>query len=228
MKKGVNPKNLDEFAEVAKKNYYTKEKKLGSKINYPSGNYQKRFDKLIEDIGDNSALSNVEKQDLISKMDLYRGDANSGKLNASKLTQRDKEINALYPKLRGSANYVPRQYINEAKEILNDTATSIGKKHKSWYKNWQGAKDIHKAQNFTADLSDMAQESPKIAKQLSKPLLKQLLGIPAAVVGAAAEPVIEAGKTAVNKGQQIYGFYKYPAGQKLLKEFYILFPQICI
>lgn len=223
-KSGGKPDTLNAFAEVAKKDFYDKEAKLGAKINVPKGKYQVKWDNIIDKIENDSALDLAEKQNLIARMNLYKNDAATGTINAAKLAQRNKQINSLYPKLQGQKNSVARQYMNEAKSIVQDTAKSIGKRHKSWYNNFSSANDIHRAQNYQSDLADMIEESPQLAKQVAKPIIKKILGMPAgiagAVAGAALEPVKAAGKAIVEKGKEIYGFYQYPAGQKILKEFY--------
>lgn len=223
-KAGGKPDTLNKFAEVAKKNFYEKEAKLGAKINSPAGNYPKKFEGIIEKIEDHSSLDLTEKQNLIAKMNLYKNDAATGTINAAKLAQRNKQINESYPKLQGPKNIVARQYMNEAKSVIQETAKSIGKKHKSWFNSFKSSNDIHRAQNYQSDLADMIEESPKLAKQVAKPLIKKILGVPvgiaSGIAGAAVEPIKFAGKAALDKGKEIYGFYQYPAGQKLLKEFY--------
>lgn len=220
VKPGHSIPRLNELAESAKKDFYAKEAQLGSKINVPAKDYVSGLEKIGEKIVDNTALSLSEKQDLVSKINQFTTDANSGKINAAKLVQREKELNALWSQTQGPKNRVFREFVGQTRKFIEDIGDKIGSHHKEWHKNWKDAKDIVKAQNYKTTISEMAEDFPGLGKYLAKPMVKGLLGLSAggAIGGAGAAVLGAVGTAGFGRGERLWGFMQKPAGQKLVHD----------
>ena len=217
---GKHIPKLKELAETSKKEFYDTEAKLGAKINAPSKKYLEGLKNLAAKIEDNTALALGEKQELINKLGQYEIDAAKGTVNAAKLVQREKELNALWPQIQGPKNRVYREFVGQTRNLIEDTGKAIGKKHPKWLNSWQSAKDIVKAQNFKSELGELIEDYPKIAKLVANPLVKGLFGVGAGGVlgGVGGAAVGALGGLGVNKAERLWGFYRQPAGAKLLEE----------
>lgn len=212
--------HLEELANKAKENFYEKEAKLGSKINVPSKKYVEGLNKIASKVEDNTALSLSEKTEIMNKLDQFRNDAAFGTINAAKLVQREKELNALYPSIQGPKDRIYREFIGQTRNHIENFGKEIGNKHPDWLHSWQNAKDIVKAQNYQSGLSQLIDEYPTISKAISNPLVKGLLGIGAGsyLGGPVGAGVAVGGSLGFKKAERLYAYYKRPIGQKLLKE----------
>ena len=151
---------------------------------------------------------------------MFSDDTRSGTINASKLAQRDKELNSLWPTIKGDKNRVYREFVGKTRKVVEDTGKEIGQHHPEWLNTWQGAKDIVKAQNYKNALTEVIDEYPAIGKLISKPLIKDILGASSGgLVGGWGGAIAGAGiSMGLRKAEQIYAFTRKTEPQKLLAQ----------
>jgi len=196
-------------------NLFTKADELGSKITGPSHNYARKLEELKEEIGNTTKITESNKNDLISKFNLWISDIAGDRVNANKITERIKDINALHNEPL-SDNY--RRYLDRAQKIMFDEGDKLGKNHPLWHKAWSSAREITKAKNYQFSVRDMLEDYPMIGKHLKSKLAWESLGAGIGYgLGGKLGGVAGIGLAQVPKNiERLYGFYSYPAAQKTL------------
>lgn len=203
LKKGGSIENLETLSETAKTNFYNKEKELGSKIQAPAREYESNLNKLYSEIVDDISLPTKSKKELINRFKKFEQDYATGKISASRLAERTKQINAAYPSI---TNPIEENYLRRAQKIMFDEGKRIGEIHPEWYNAWESARSIGRAQSYKVILPEILQDSPKLVKYLTNGTIRAILGLTGI-------------KTSLNKGAQVIGFLNESrAGRDLLKK----------
>ena len=183
---------------------------------------------IEKQIHSTTALTPSDKTELLAKTEAFISDINGGGyVNAAKMAQRDKEINAVYKAGKGSEY---KHLIKEMKDTINDYAEKFGTwgPAKKWYESWQSAKEVTKALKYNTAIGDLIEDSPKLTKIITNPLVKGLLGGGALGSGLGYltpwGPVVNraigagAGGLAASKAAQVWGFWRQPRARYLLGE----------
>jgi hypothetical protein len=218
---GGTPQKLGELAKNAEEQYWTKAKELGTSIKSDARKYAHGLENLVDEIRDTTAFkTETQRNDLLQRFERYLNDASSGEINASKLTDRVKEINESFPKFLGPENKTPRKFIERAQKLMFAEAEDIGKKHPEWFKTWEGARDITRAVNFRPEFLSILDDFPWLAKKVTSPILHQALGIGGGTLlgGLTGGAAGSLGILGAKKGIELWNFYSSPATKKLLGE----------
>lgn len=223
LKGGGTIQNLATRGKEAEQKYWNKSQGQGSNIHISAKKFENKINGIESELNKTSDVlfKEREKQDLINRIAKYKKDSESGMLNLGKVVDEIKDINELHS-TRKSRKF--DEYLKRLQSTFFDEIDSVKKSHPGFYKNYNTAKDLTKANNFHFNTEKFIEDNPESKKILTNPIAQAVLGfgvkgIPGALVaataGAIGRPLYRRGKA---QAEQIAGFLKYPGGQQILKE----------
>lgn len=234
---GIKPNDLTTTAKAAQEYSYNLEKQLGRDKIVPGKHFSQNLEEYYDKINSNSGISSAVKEELKAKALEVKSIVKEGKLIASDLVEKKKQINQLYKDslFTGKKGEEPRKFLDQLQSLIFKEGDAIGKEGNNvWRKAWRNGDDITKALKYGESLKDIADETPgftsSIKKIMNNPLSKLLgysvgLGTGAATgylplaAGATAIGVGAQGASALyNKGKYLYKFLEAPSTRHLLKK----------
>jgi hypothetical protein len=196
-------------AQALQKEAFTTEKALGSKLPIKKYKYKSQMEDLLNKTKKMSFKDSAQKDWLKDTLQNFVNDADELPMYASKLTERQQEINGLWGNVLGDRNKNAKRILGSAHDIIMKTIDTVGKQQPEWHQSWRQGQELTKALGTANYFQDLLKDVPYLGKKITSGLIYTLFGGGAGAAALKGLPVAGLGLAGVAVAPQAaktYGF----------------------